>query len=431
MRAASNRYFLRPLRLSVSPMSDPTVQRVVTTVHGTWARQATWVQPNSLMGRALIRQFGGGVHIEPFRWSGGNNPAARDHAKVELRAHLRRMRDKYPHAEQFVIAHSHAGNIVFYALRDEELGKAITGVICLATPFLVARPRVLAGKDITTHVVGGVGSLIVLLALLLRWALSGVEPTWLKELAMFGLFLFGMSLIATLLKEWLAFGARLDRAMKLPPVSRDRVLIVRAPGDEASAALLFTQFVSQVTVRLYVLLHQRHRRLEGMLERWSAHRLSVVGGLVAGLIVYGAAIALAVRLEFATAATLALVTLLSWACVAVPIALLVGWIDVAAFPLQIVTGVVLFAAIVVLSATLLPFGRQVALGNIVLDVTAETTPPGTWLVHQIGAALVGSVPDDAQPLQHSVVYEDPRSLSLICDWIGHCAPAARSAGAGV
>ncbi|HSK29333.1 MAG TPA: hypothetical protein VLA17_05165, partial [Candidatus Limnocylindria bacterium] len=77
----------------------------------------------------------------------------------------------------------------------------------------------------------------------------------------------------------------------------------------------------------------------------------------------------------------------------------------------------LFAIIMVLSITLLPFGWQVALSNILLDITAETTPPGTWEVNQIvpthGQVQAGHV----KPLQHSVVYDDPDSLALICDWM--------------
>lgn len=45
----------------------------------------------------------------------------------------------YPHARHFIIAHSHGGNIVCYALRDHpELAQNIAGVITLSTPFLHA-----------------------------------------------------------------------------------------------------------------------------------------------------------------------------------------------------------------------------------------------------------------------------------------------------
>jgi hypothetical protein len=80
-----------------------------------------------------------------------------------------------------------------------------------------------------------------------RWWLSAFEPAWLRELMIFAFLLFSMGLVAVLLKNWRTFAERLHRALHLATLSQERLLIIRAPGDEASAALLFFQFVSQLT----------------------------------------------------------------------------------------------------------------------------------------------------------------------------------------
>src|SRR5438093_11753518 len=127
-------------------MSDSAVRRVVTTVHGTYAKHATWIESESKLGQALEQRFGAGVVVAPFRWSGRNNTSARTEAKGKLREHLRCMQQKYEQAQHYIVAHSHDGNVALYALRDEALRNAIAWVACLATLFLVSRLRCLVSK---------------------------------------------------------------------------------------------------------------------------------------------------------------------------------------------------------------------------------------------------------------------------------------------
>ncbi len=398
-------------------MSDSEVRRVVTTVHGTYAKRATWVEPDSKLGQALTQRFGASVAVVPFRWDGRNNPSARAQAKDKLREHLHCMAQKYKLAQHYIIAHSHGGNVAFYALRDKSLRDSIAGVACLATPFLVSRPRELGSKSMAVHVAGAVGLLLLVVQFLARWWLSAFDPVWLRELISFALLFLIMVLVAALMKNWRTFAGSLHKELQLATLSKERLLIIRAPGDEASAALLFFQFVSQLSVRIYVLLYQLHERLLGLLKRWSGYRLRLIAALVGGLVLYVAVIICAIALKMPTGATAAVVILLAWFCMAVPALTLIGWIDVAAGPVQFTISAILFAIIIVLSITLLPFGWQVALSNILLDVTAETTPPGTWEVTQIEPTHNQVQAGDVQPLQHSVVYDDPHSHALICNWM--------------
>ncbi len=362
-------------------MSNSSIRRVVTTVHGTYAKHATWVEPDSKLGVALTQRFGAGVKMIPFRWSGRNNPSARAKAKDKLRAHLSALLGDYPEASHYIIAHSHGGNVALYALRDDEtLRDKIAGVACLATPFLVSRHRVLGSRDVTTQIVGAVVLLGVVSAILTMLWLDAFHPACPKEPMIFVLTLFLFGIVGSL-NNWQTYGERLHRELQLATLSRERLLIIRAPGDEASAALLFFQFVSELSVRVYVLLYQLQERFLRLLNRWSGHRLWLLAALVGGFVLFGFIFG-AAALKIPMGLIIIMTALLTWLCVVVPL-MECGGIEAAAVPVQFLISAVLFAVIIVLSITLLPFGWQVALSNILLDITAETTPPGEWVVNQI------------------------------------------------
>jgi hypothetical protein len=70
-----------------------------------------------------------------------------------------------------------------------------------------------------------------------------------------------------------------------------------------------------------------------------------------------------------------------------------------------------------LSVLLLPFGREIAKANIRLDVTAETTPVGSWTVHLVEPPTIKDLHRDTLPLMHSVAYENPEVLKVLSDWV--------------
>lgn len=119
--------------------------------------------------------------MAPFRWTGANTVAARTNAQAAVRGHLRLLRQQHEQARHFIVAHSHGGNVALYALRDESLLTSIAGVACLATPFLVCRPRSLGSMSVLGHVAGVVGVMLLVLMFVARWTLSGWEARWLAE----------------------------------------------------------------------------------------------------------------------------------------------------------------------------------------------------------------------------------------------------------
>ncbi|WP_210542819.1 triacylglycerol lipase [Rhodoferax sp. PAMC 29310] len=126
--------------------ASPAPDRVVTLVHGTFARHAPWMRegtlwqgfqpnpgdPDALPGRTLFSRF---------CWSGANTHTDRLTAGDALHAHLDGLTTKFPHAKHFVIGHSHGGNVMLYALKDPSLADRIAGLVTLATPFITVRRR--------------------------------------------------------------------------------------------------------------------------------------------------------------------------------------------------------------------------------------------------------------------------------------------------
>jgi pimeloyl-ACP methyl ester carboxylesterase len=119
-----------------------SVEYIVTIVHGTWARKASWTDESSSLCRGLRDAFPpSSVVFKPFHWSGRNSFSARKKATNGLVTHMKQLIQTWPNARHYIIAHSHGGNIALHALRDNEVNRKVTGIVCLATPFLHARPR--------------------------------------------------------------------------------------------------------------------------------------------------------------------------------------------------------------------------------------------------------------------------------------------------
>src|SRR3954468_6058246 len=104
-----------------------TMERVITLVHGTWSRDAPWTRDVSPLCCHLRDALPAPIHFERFNWSGRNSFSARQKASEHLQAHLRRLFEKWPTAKHFVIAHSHGGNVVFYAIRDSDVASRLAG----------------------------------------------------------------------------------------------------------------------------------------------------------------------------------------------------------------------------------------------------------------------------------------------------------------
>jgi hypothetical protein len=126
--------------LSLEMLINHNPKYLITFVHGTWGRNSPWTQTGSHLHKLLSDHYGEDS-IRNFEWSGSNSHKARLKAGKRLSRALKNSINSYPQAKHFVISHSHGGNVVLYALRDEQLQQQLSGIMCMGTPFIHCQPR--------------------------------------------------------------------------------------------------------------------------------------------------------------------------------------------------------------------------------------------------------------------------------------------------
>ncbi len=390
---------------------------VITTVHGTFARQAPWARPDSPLSQYLTAHLGGAVRIAPFEWSGRNSFKARDDAAKRLRDHLEAICSSEPDSRQFVVAHSHGGNVALLAAATGRLPKPLEGIVCLSTPFLQSWPRHLGTARIVSAAAGIVLLFANLLTLMLR---HRVKLLWVYILvAAIPTLVFVMRAAA----RW----AKNDKPpWVLPEMDPHRMLILRAAGDEASAALGAASLVSSLVARFWALTSvgaplwmralEQDKADRARQTRYSwprlVHSLSVIGLFVLGIVLLVVSLLPAER-PWVTGnqATAVLVT-------AFVLNLPFTWRKVLALavlaPLWWLSMLLGGPVLLVLSVFALSFGSSVALRNVLWIVSAEPTPPGVWITVQLDP---DSTPRGFRGLMHSSLYDDPRAHSVIAHWM--------------
>src|SRR5262249_45951762 len=142
---------------------------------------------------------------------------------------IARLKEQYGETPLYVLTHSHGGNVAFYSLGDPVLARQISGVVCLATPFLHLQLRRLKSiPDLTLTFV--TFPIFMVLATLGLW-LGITKPLVTVPI------LLAMSMTRRLARgiaaRWETAAAHLVAQYNLPPIDRP-VLILRSVSDEAS-----------------------------------------------------------------------------------------------------------------------------------------------------------------------------------------------------
>lgn len=387
---------------------DPS--HIVTLVHGTFARGAAWTKEGSTLAQAL-RTGLGGVRIERCEWSGWNGIGARRKGADRLARHLGELLKAFPTARHFVIAHSHGGNISLYAMRNPELGVRIAGIVCIATPFLVARRRDLGREGVATLLAA---PLILSAAAwgFLNDELRAAAP-WLPEIVGLALWTFvAMVVVAWLFARWDRGAKRILETLRLPEATPP-LLIMRAPGDEASALLIFFQFLSLLAVRLFHLLSRLHARSEDRFRHWARRKGRLAVLLLSGLVLAPLIGAALLTIGASTTAVVMVLLVVVLPLLVVPVFLLLGLTGPAAIGIRFLASMVLVPAALILAVCMIPVDWRVGLANLLVDVTVEPAPPGKWQIHELVPGPSSETPD----LAHSVLYRDPDALQDIVRWI--------------
>ncbi|MCX6214109.1 alpha/beta fold hydrolase [Spirosoma sp.] len=397
------------------------VQTVITLVHGTFATHAPWIQADSLMCRALHKHFGDTTQVIPFTWSGGNTHSARQKASKRLRDHLTDQVETYKDAHHYLVCHSHGGNVALHAISGTPLEDQISGVVCLATPFLVARKRNLGG-DLGKHFTGAAGLVVAIVT----GVMFGILPSWISPFRVRATVGVGLATLLVglpmyfIAQRWLKFADGLLKDLTSPAIDPEKVIIMRSPADEASGALSLFQFVSHLSVRLYTTLFDLYEWTERVAVKLVKQKRRLVTTLIISIIVFSGLLYVILNGEYGSQSDwfstgIYLLVVLVFFIGASAYCLLTGREESVTFFFQLPGAVVAWPVSLLLIILLLPFGWEIALANILLDVTAESTPIGSWRVQLWEPPTSDSLV--ARPLMHSVLYEDSRVLESICQWI--------------
>jgi hypothetical protein len=237
------------------PLLEPApTDRVVTLVHGTFAKHADWIQDGQPLPQALTES--GGVLLDRFCWSGKNRHRDRLEAGEALRDHLvdlvKSCGSDGHRREHHVIAHSHGGNVALYALRErgdeatDELLRDIR-VTTLATPFITMRRRPLPARvfvGLALLFLGAVPAALIALPL----QMGNPWSWWIAWTVTAGLAAVGLAGSARTtsrgpggfrLRDIVTGKAVLAyaRAITARTLSSGRLLVLRGLGDEAAGVL--------------------------------------------------------------------------------------------------------------------------------------------------------------------------------------------------
>ncbi len=362
-----------------------------------------------------------------------------------------------PDADLFVVGHSHGGSVALYAMKEDSIGKSIRGVACLSTPFLVTRRRnnifwqveSEAQKNVLRDAFYAAMFSMLLAAIVTTYALMtrpwqkfdiGRYP---KETMEVLLAVYAAGLVAHLISgkarsavtqrslECIARFVRstvtIEKALDLNGLSSKRIFIARSIADEASSFIGSAQLVAWLATRVWLEMERLGSRAAGGLVQnvfpdfvykhfprtlFGTVRLFLVSaGLALGLFIGGIAL-LGFGLRGALIGRLLTFFLAFIGCNFFSSALI--------FSTLVSTHIVLYliAPLVWVFLTLLcvpPFGWELAVRNILLGISAESTPKGRWQVELIAPTTPAS--GVAVPLSHSEIYDSEIGQAKLIAWI--------------
>ena len=260
----------------MSEQADPDI--LVHLIHGTWGRgffpdrfrrnpraAPRWFETDSTFTRSLqhaLGEAGRRAAIEPFLWSGANSVRSRDAAADSLRIAMAAARERFPGAEQVIIAHSHGGNVALRALHKATLDgeRDRPRLITLATPFLqilVVDPR-LYGSLMSRFAIMlsfSLGSLTNSLGQYLLFDPADGLSLWTVLITAIVAPLLALLLLSLIARPWVAGTEGRDRVLGLSiqsayapeTTSMYPLLVIRGVDDEALLALTAGALIAKLS----------------------------------------------------------------------------------------------------------------------------------------------------------------------------------------
>lgn len=393
---------------------------IVFLVHGTWprgifklplvfrSRKPLWFEQGSIFRRDLENRLAGRVQFEVLNWSGRNSVRARSKAAAALRERILEAQRTHPHLGQIIVAHSHGGNVALQALAHFPALKGLLGVATMGTPLLQFRERPLdAFEQDSLKCFGGViGFFLTMFALWLLDPAPGISTLSVIVISL-ALFLSSLALMWKLverLKRWsksILRGAPMPAMDDLPPV-----FLLRVQNDEAERALTLAKSFGKISRRLWSM----SATYIGLIYlKWCIYRRGLLVYLTAAL--SGAWVGVFMMIHNDNGSFLPRILyhwfgydLDTWVVLLALVFVLLPFALASIF-------VPLFVAMI--SVLLVPFGYEMALLGLLLDVGVEGLPPTNFVLER-----EVDVPSrmSCWSLRHSV-HEFPEARAHLAMWI--------------
>ena len=221
----------------------------VYLIHGTFEPKAPWTHPDSAMHKAISRA-GDRFRVLRFEWSGSNSRRKREHDSERLSKLL----EESSAAQNYIVAHSHAGNLVDSAiLKNYATTKKICGICYLSTPFIIQNPISRNAKDfILMHGLGFILSAqFTLFCAYFPFFLLGRLPLPTHNVVL------GAFIATTLIGYWTEailtrrfekdFFTQINATREVKQKNYPRkALIIQALGDEADSVLRITSVLHEI-----------------------------------------------------------------------------------------------------------------------------------------------------------------------------------------
>lgn len=229
---------------------------VVHLIHGTFEPNAAWTYQGSPMWNA-IQQRNPKATLTRFEWTGANTHAGRKTAAEELGKALLRSESNH----HYIVAHSHAGNVVL-ALSQlfPNVAMKIKGVCLLSTPFIFKKNLLRSGGPLTfLHSIGFAIFMEVIFSLAL-WPLGFYH-------AITAIVVFFVSLMLDLILSR-RFGAELTKEIGEEEAQVDfrNVQIMHSIGDEADSGLRIVSTLHEVCFGIFSQLAQANKLLNKTID---------------------------------------------------------------------------------------------------------------------------------------------------------------------
>ena len=391
---------------------------IITLIHGTFARGAPWTRPGSRLVEALTAHFGEAVQFQYQDWSGFNSFSARDKGAKNVTARIQEKRQEHGNVPQYLIGHSHGGNVALQAaIEDDEA--CLDGVVCLATPVLTTKRRRFTRR---IRWMIGIGFFMTL-----SMPFYSFEESWDATD-----FQMAAMLVCIVLAVLWYRGARLmaRKICRKRPYTRlkyEEVSFIRSPFDEASGIIGLVNFLTWIVNRiiagpfaLYDYFVRGFTLRQRVVSAIGYSALFVIGGLldiatdeIAGLDAFRQSNRWFEILHFFTVLTMVLMGV-TGAFLALFAPLLyrlrnnrvVWWLFLPITITFLMIGAILFVpAIVLMSvAHAAAVGIELAVCSIFVEVTAEPSPAGRWRLTQLRPPPEGT-------LRHSSVYDSEPGIA--------------------